>query len=226
MNLIEISNLTASYNSHVAVEKVSINIKENEFICLVGENGSGKSTIIKSIVGLHKQDKGTIKIKIDSSEISYLEQLNMKDLDFPATAKEVIMTGMQKKGSSFFYTKEDNKAFEEICNLLRIKNIIHKRIGDLSGGQRQRVMIARAMINKPKLLVLDEPTSGLDIKISDKLYDILLDINKEVGTTVVMAIHNMDELKKRNEEKNVDIRIVHIATEVKFDGKLEDWKGL
>jgi len=226
MNLIEVSNLTVSYNSHVAVEKVNLSIKEKEFVCLVGENGSGKSTVIKSIVGLHKQDKGTIKIKPDISEISYLEQLNMKDIDFPATAKEIIMTGIQKKGSSFFYTKEDNKAFEEICTLLHIKNIIHKRIGDLSGGQRQRVMIARAMINKPKILILDEPTSGLDIKISDKLYDILLNINKDLGTTVIMAIHNMDELKKRNEDKKVDIRIVHIAKEIKFDGKLEDWKGL
>jgi len=226
MNLIEISNLTASYNSHIAVEKVSLNIKEKEFICLVGENGSGKSTIIKSIVGLHKQDKGTIKIKAEQSDISYLEQLNMKDIDFPATAKEIIMTGMQKKGSSLFYAKEDYKAFEEICSLLHIKNIIHKRIGDLSGGQRQRVMLARAMINKPKLLILDEPTSGLDIKISDKLYDILLNINKELETTVIMAIHNLDELKKRNDEKKIDVRVVHIATEIKFDGKLEDWKGL
>lgn len=226
MNLIEISNLTASYNSHVAVEKVSFNIKEKEFICLVGENGSGKSTVIKSIVGLHKQDKGIIKIKAEVGEVSYLEQLNMKDLEFPATAKEIIMTGMQKKGASFFYTKEDNKAFEEICNLLHIKNIIHKRIGDLSGGQRQRIMIARAMINKPKLLILDEPTSGLDIKISDKLYDVLLEINKELGTTIIMAIHNMEELKKRNEDKKVDIRVIHIAKEIKFDGKLEDWKGL
>ena len=150
----------------------------------------------------------------------------MKELDFPATAKEVIMTGMQKKGSSLFYSKEDIKAFDEICSLLHIKNIVHKRIGDLSGGQRQRVMIARAMINKPKLLILDEPTSGLDIKISDKLYDILLNINKELGTTMIMAIHNIEELKKRNEDKKVDIRIVHIATEVKFDGKLEDWMGL
>lgn len=226
MNLIEISNLTASYNSHIAVEKVNINIKEKEFVCLVGENGSGKSTIIKSIVGLHKQDKGSIKIKAHASQISYLEQLNMKELDFPATAKEVIMTGMQKKGSSLFYNKEDIKAFDEICNLLHIKNIINKRIGDLSGGQRQRVMIARAMINKPKLLILDEPCSGLDIKISDKLYDILLNINKELGTTVVMAIHNMDELRKRNENKNVNIRVIHIAKEIKYDGNLDDWMGL
>lgn len=226
MNIVEISNLTASYNSHVAVEKVSLNIKEKEFVCLVGENGSGKSTIIKSIVGLHKQDKGSIKLKIDLGEMAYLEQLNMKELDFPATAKEIIMTGVQKNKSKLFYTKEDHKLFDEVCNMLHIKNIIGKRIGELSGGQRQRVMLARAMITKPKLLILDEPCSGLDKKISDKLYNILLNINKEYGTTVIMSIHNVEELSKMNQDKNVDIRVIHIAREIKFDGKLNDWKGL
>ena len=128
MNLIEVSNLTASYNSHVAVEKVNINIKEKEFVCLVGENGSGKSTVIKSIVGLHKQDKGTIKLKVETSEISYLEQLNMKDLDFPATAKEVIMTGMQKKGGSLFYTKDDNKALFSVLEK-KIRKVNRLQIG-------------------------------------------------------------------------------------------------
>ncbi len=226
MNIVEISNLTASYNLHVAVEKVSLNIKEKEFVCLVGENGSGKSTIIKSIVGLHKQDKGTVKVKVDLSQMAYLEQLNMKELDFPGSAKEIIMTGLQKNKGKLFYSKEDYELFDEVCNMLHIKNIVNKRIGDLSGGQRQRIMLARAMITKPKLLILDEPCSGLDKKISDKLYDILLDINKEYGTTVIMSIHNVEELNKINKDKNVDIRVIHISKEIKFDGKINDWKGL
>ena len=226
MNLIEITNLSASYNGHLAIDKVSINIKEKEFICLVGENGSGKSTIIKTILGLHKQDKGKIKMKIEAKEISYLEQFNMREIDFPGTAKEIIMTGRQKKGSRLFYTKEDTEAFNEICKKLGIQDIVNKKIGELSGGQRQRVMLARAMISKPKLIILDEPCSGLDKKISDKLYDMLLDINKEYGTTVIMSIHNAYELAQRNEKKNVDIRVIHIAKSIKYDGNLSDWKGL
>lgn len=226
MNLIEITNLTVSYNGHVAVDKVNINIKEKEFVCLVGENGSGKSTIIKTILELQKQDKGKIKLNIDPSEVSYLEQFNMRDVDFPGTAKEIIMTGMQKKGSKLFYIKEDLEAFKEICNMLGIQEIVNKKIGELSGGQRQRVMLARAMINKPKLLILDEPCSGLDKKISDKLYDILLKINKEYGTTVIMSIHNAYELAERNKKENVDIRVVHISKNIKYDGNLNDWKGL
>lgn len=226
MNLIEISNLTVSYNGHIAVDKVSASIKEKEFICLVGENGSGKSTIIKTMLGLYKQDKGKIKLKINQSDVSYLEQFNMKELDFPGSAKEIIMTGLQKKGSRLFYSKKDIEAFNGICHTLNIENIVNKRIGELSGGQRQRVMLARAMISKPKLLILDEPCSGLDSKISDKLYDILLDINKEYGTTVMMSIHNVEELSKRNEKKGVDIRVIHISKSIKYDGKLEEWKGL
>lgn len=226
MNLIEISNLTVSYNGHIAVDKVNTNIKEKEFVCLVGENGSGKSTIIKTILGLNKQDKGKVKLKLNSSDISYLEQFNMKEVDFPGSAKEIIMTGLQKKGAGLFYSKKDVESFNEVCKILAIQEIIDKRIGELSGGQRQRVMLARAMISKPKLLILDEPCSGLDKKISDKLYDILLDINKEYGTTIIMSIHNVEELSKRNEKKGVDIRVIHISKSIKYDGKLEEWKGL
>lgn len=226
MNLIEISNLAVSYNGHIAVDKVNVNIKEKEFVCLVGENGSGKSTVIKAVLGLVKQDKGKIKLKINQSEISYLEQFNMKEVDFPGSAKEIIMTGLQKKGSRLFYSKKDVEAFNEICQTLSIEDITGKRIGELSGGQRQRVMLARAMISKPKLLILDEPCSGLDKKISDKLYSLLLDINKEYGTTVIMSIHNVEDLAKINEKKGVDIKVVHISKNIKFNGNLEEWKGL
>lgn len=226
MNLIEISNLAVSYNGHIAVDKVNVNIKEKEFVCLVGENGSGKSTVIKAMLGLVKQDKGKIKLKIDQSEISYLEQFNMKEVDFPGSAKEIIMTGLQKKGSRLFYSKKDVEAFNEICKTLSIEDITGKRIGELSGGQRQRIMLARAMISKPKLLILDEPCSGLDKKISDKLYSLLLDINKEYGTTVIMSIHNVEDLAKINEKKGVEIKVVHISKNIKFNGNLEEWKGL
>ena len=226
MNIIEMSNVTVKYNTHVAVERVNINIKEGELVCLVGENGSGKSTIIKTIVGLKIQDKGNVKVNIAPGQISYLEQFNMKDSTFPATAKEIIMTGMQTKKLKLFYNKSDYEALDEVCKIFSIKNILNKQIGELSGGQRQRVMLARAMINRPKVLILDEPCSGLDKKISGKLYETLINLNKDMGTTIVMAIHDIEELEKISKEKNIDIRVLQVAKEIKFDGKLKDWKGL
>ena len=89
----------------------------------------------------------------------------------------------------------------------------------LSGGQRQRIMLARALIRKPELLILDEPCSGLDINITKELYDILNKLNKEHGLTIIMATHDLEEIK------NMNVRVICMATTIKFEGKIEDWKG-
>lgn len=220
MNLIQIKNLTASYDGHEAIKDVSIDIGQGEYICLVGENGSGKSTLIKVIVGLHKKDDGEIIKNISDDKISYLAQNNMKDLDFPATAKEIIMTGVQRNKKLPFYTKKDWELFDKVCDTLSIKDIINKQIGQLSGGQRQRVMLARSIIREPELLILDEPCNGLDVNITKDLYNVLAKLHKENNMTIIMATHDLDEVK------NINARVICMATKVKFDGNISDWKGL
>ena len=220
MNIWEIKNLSASYEGHEAIKDINIDVKKGDYICLVGENGSGKSTLIKTIVGLHKKDSGEIIKNIDNDKISYLAQNNMKDLDFPATAKEIIMTGVQKHKKLPFYTKKDWQLFDKVCDTLEIKNLVNKQIGELSGGQRQRVMLARTIIREPELIILDEPCSGLDINITKELYTILGKLHKEQGTTIIMATHDLEEIK------TMDVRVICLATTLKFDGKISDWKGL
>ena len=218
MNLIEIKNLSTTYNGHIAIKDVSFNVKKGDYICLIGENGSGKSTLIKTIVGLNKKDSGEIIKNIEPEKISYLAQNNLTDLDFPATAKEIIMTGVQRHGVLPFYNKDDHKKFEEICDLLGIKNFVNKQIGQLSGGQRQRIMLARALIRKPELLILDEPCSGLDVNITKEFYEILNKLNKESDLTIIMATHDLDEVE------NEAARVICMATIVKFDGNIKDWR--
>lgn len=220
MELLEIKNLTASYEGHEAIKDVNIKVNKGDYICLVGENGSGKSTLIKTIVGLHKKDSGEIIKNISDDKISYLAQNNMKDLSFPATAKEIIMTGVQRHRKLPFYTKKDWELFDKVCNMLEIKSIINSQIGNLSGGQRQRVMLARAIIREPELIILDEPCSGLDVNITKELYNILRKLHKENNMTIIMATHDLEEIK------SMDVRVICMATKVKFDGKIEDWKGL
>ena len=218
MNLIEIKNLTTTYNGHTAIKDVSFNVEKGEYICLIGENGSGKSTLIKTIVGLNKKDSGEIIKHIEPEKISYLAQNNLTDLDFPATAKEIIMTGVQKHGVLPFYNKDDHKKFEEICELLGIRNFVNRQIGQLSGGQRQRIMLARALIRKPELLILDEPCSGLDVNITKEFYEILNKLNKQSDLTIIMATHDLDEVE------NESARVICMATTVKFDGNIKDWR--
>lgn len=219
MTILEVENLKASYSNHIALENISFKINEGEYICLVGENGSGKSTLIKIIVGLLKQDEGNVNINIPLDDMAYLSQTNLKDLDFPATAKEIIMSGVQKHHKLPFYTKDDKTEYLKVIKNLKIEEIQGKRIGDLSGGQKQRVLIARALIRKPKFLILDEPATGLDVNITKELYSILKNQNKENNMTILMATHDLDEIE------DVKPRVICLAKNVKYDGAFEGWKG-
>lgn len=218
--VLEVKDLKVSYNGHVAIENVNFKINQGEYIALVGENGSGKSTLIKTIMGLKKQDLGEVKFDLDLSEVSYLAQTNLKDVSFPATAKEIIMTGCQKHNKIPFYTKQDKESFKQVVHDLGIEDIVNRRIDDLSGGQKQRVLLARSLIRNPKMIILDEPQTGLDINITRELYRILGKLNKEKNVTIVMATHDLDELE------NIKPRIICIAKTIKYDGKFEEWKGL
>lgn len=219
MEVLEVKNLKVSYSNHVALENVSFKVSDGEYICLVGENGSGKSTLVKTILGLHKEDEGEVDIKISLDQVSYLAQTNLKDLNFPATAKEIILSGTQKHGKFPFYTKKDKELYKQVIKELKIEDIQNRRIGDLSGGQKQRVLIARALIREPKLLILDEPSTGLDYNITKELYEILKRLNKEKNITIIMATHDLDEINHEN------VRIICLAKTVKYDGNIENWKG-
>ena len=143
----------------------------------------------------------------------------MKELDFPATAKEIIMTGCQKPHKLPFYTKEDKEKFHKVVQELGLEEMIHKRIGDLSGGQKQRVLLARSLIRNPRVIILDEPQTGLDVNITKDLYKILEKLNREKKVTIIMATHDIEELE------NIKPRIICIAKAIQYDGKFEEWKG-
>lgn len=218
MEILEVKNLSVKYNEHFALKNVSFKVNEKEYICLVGKNGSGKSTLLKTISGLIKKDSGDIDLKISRAEVSYLAQNNMNDIDFPATAKEIILTGVQKHGIKPFYTKEDEKALEKVAKDLKIEDLLHKKIGDLSGGQRQRVLLARTLIGNPKVLLLDEPCSGLDISTIKNFYKILDELYEKSDITIIMATHDLDEIH------NKSIRVIALEQKVVFNGNIKDYE--
>ena len=192
MSIINIKNITISYNNHIAVSKANFKIEEGEYVCLVGENGSGKSTLMKAIAGLRKPDSGEIELNIEKEEVGYLAQFNSREDDFPATAREIILTGRQKHHKLAFYNKKDHEKFKEIIKLLKIEDIIDRRIGDLSGGQRQRILLARAICQEPEIIVLDEPTSFLDIRHKMEFLKILRKMAKDLNKTVIMSLHEIE----------------------------------
>lgn len=192
MSLIDCAKVNMYYDNIKAVNDVSFTVEAGDFLCVVGENGTGKSTLLKGILGLQKLDSGIITFSgIKNKEIGYLPQKTVVQKDFPATVKEVVLSGCQNRGFKLFYTSADRKTAQKNIDLLSINEIKNKPFNELSGGQQQRVLIARALCATDKLLLLDEPVTGLDPFVTAELYKLLGHLNKYHGVTVVMVTHDI-----------------------------------
>ena len=195
MSIIKIENMSFSYtNTSKTLKDINMEIKDGEFIAIVGENGSGKSSLIKCILGLNKIQSGKITV---NDRIGYLPQMTEIQNNFPATIEEIVLSGtIPNNVLKIFYTKEDKKKAEEIMKKLNLYDMRKKCFYELSGGQKQRVLIARALCSTDKIIILDEPVNGLDPKIVSGIYDMLYDLNQNNGLTIVMVSHDVERCLK------------------------------
>lgn len=222
MNLIEIKDLDVLYKTGYrmvfALKNITISIKAGEYLCIVGNNGTGKSSLIKSILGLIPISSGNIKLKCNKNEISYIPQLNTIPLDFPATVHELVLSGTQKSNMGLpFYKKEDKTFTEKAIRETGLKGLEKRRFCELSGGQQQRVLLARALCRNPKILILDEPCSGLDEKTTADFYELLLHLNTQHNTTIIMISHDLINVEK------YATRIIKLDNAILFDGSVSEW---
>ena len=199
MNLIEAKNISHAYRGQQVLSKVSFCLKEGTWTALIGPNGSGKTTLIKLILGLLPLQNGRLTLwqKNPASELGYLEQKITPPRLMPLTAFEVVKMGLlsTKKGLKIF-NKEDLKT---VLNMMRTTNSFkyrNKLFTELSGGQQQRVLLARTLINKPKLIILDEPTTALDSTSRESFFELLSKLNKEQNTTILLITHDIAEIGK------------------------------
>ena len=219
MSLVELKNLTLGYENHVVLKKINMTIEENDFICIVGPNGSGKSTLVKGILGLIKPIKGkVIYNNLKKNFIGYMPQETKVDSNFPASVMEIVLSGtLNNLGFKSFYNK---KAKEEAINnlkLLGILNLKDKSFCDLSGGQRQKVLLARSLCATSKLLILDEPSNNLDTKSKHDLYEIIKDLNKNHGITIIMITHDLDH------DNLIGDKILSLREDDIFFGSVEEF---
>ena len=183
--LIEIRNLSAAYGSQTVLRNVSLDIFEDDFLGIIGPNGGGKTTLLKLILGLLTPIAGEVCFCKEGlrKNMGYLPQINQIDRKFPILVSEVVASGL-------ISGRKDAKVLvEEAMYTMGLEEIMSKPIGQLSGGQLQRVLLARAMVNKPGLLILDEPSSYVDKRFESKFYDVLSVINKE--TAIVLVSHDV-----------------------------------
>lgn len=199
MALITVRDVSIIFEGVPAIENVSLQIERGDYLVLVGENGSGKSTLMRAMLGLLKPQIGTIEYGegLKHSRIGYLPQQTRAQRDFPASVEEVIRSGcVGQMGFHPFLNAEMKKRVREKMKLLDIEDLKERSYRKLSGGQQQRVLLARALCAADSILFLDEPVTGLDSISMREMYEIIRDLNRNHGITVVMVSHDLRAVRK------------------------------
>jgi zinc transport system ATP-binding protein len=199
MQLVEINRLSYAYSGNLVLSNISFTVDEGDILGIIGPNGAGKTTLFSCMLGLRDDYTGTIRIlgediKKKNSKIfkniGYIQQKKTVDQNFPATVEEIVSLGISVTGKN---SKQKIDLALETIGLLAQKD---RRVGELSGGQQQRVLIAKAMVNDPKLLILDEPATGIDLEMQNKFYSLLKKLNQENKITIIWASHDLDAVNK------------------------------
>lgn len=193
--MLEIKNLSSYYGESRIISSLSMSVPKGEIVCLVGRNGVGKSTTLKSIMGMVKTPEGSILL--DGKEIigkktyeraalgiGYVPQ--GREIFSQLTVAENLELGLQVNGGK-------GEIGEEIFELFPIiKTFMNRKGGNLSGGQQQQLAIARALVSHPKLLILDEPTEGIQPSIIEDIATAIERVNKELGITILIVEQYLD----------------------------------
>lgn len=192
MTLITAEDLTVGYESHAVADGISFEVNEGDYLCIVGENGAGKTTLMKTLLGLNKPISGELDSCVDlRSGIGYLPQQTVVQKDFPASVREVVLSGCQSRAKHRpFYSKEDKALADANLDRMGALHLKNKCYRELSGGQQQRVLLARALCAARRILLLDEPAAGLDPLATAEMYGLISGLNKE-GMTVIMITHDI-----------------------------------
>lgn len=192
---ISIENMSFSYNGLPVLEKVNLTVEHQGFLCIVGPNAGGKTTLLKLMLGLFKPASGRIRILGQHparacSRVGYMPQHASLDPQFPASVMDVVLMG-RLGGRKHIgpYSRADRQAVEETLEKLRLLPARHLPFSTLSGGQRQRTLMARALVSEPELLLLDEPTANLDAAAEPELYEILNQLNQRI--TIALVSHDL-----------------------------------
>ena len=229
MEFISINNCYKVYDNGVtALADGNLKIEKGEFVFLIGPTASGKSTILKMLYREEKPNKGEVFVggvnvaKLRNSRVYKLRRkIGIVFQDFKLLPKLTVYENVAYPLESFGAASSEIKAnVLKALETVGLKDKYRSYPNQLSGGEQQRVCIARAIVNEPKLIICDEPTGNLDPDTSKEIMDVLVNINKEMGTTIVMATHDKD-IVNRMKKRVVTIKDGVIVSDKK-KGKYED----
>lgn len=192
--VIRVEDLSFAYGNIPVLEDVSFSIKREDFVCIVGPNGGGKTTLLRLILGLLQPDRGSIRVLSQPPEaarrrVGYMPQRAELDSQFPMRACDVVLMGRLRNTKLGPFRRADRNTVAAALDEVGMADLAKRSFSALSGGQRQRVLIARALACEPEILLLDEPTANLDPLVQDEMNDLLNRLNERL--TVILVSHDV-----------------------------------
>ena len=197
--LLKCRQLTLGYGNKDVVRDLDYDVNVGDYLCIVGRNGSGKTTFLRGLAGLLSPRSGSVELcdGLRRNQIGFLPQITVVQKDFPATVEEIVLSAFQgKKFFMPFYGRSQRARAMESMALTRTESLAKSCFRELSGGQKQRVLLARALTAAERLLLLDEPVTGLDPESADSMYRIFADLHREKNMTIIMVTHDIEAAQK------------------------------
>ena len=196
--LVSVNNLSKNFSSFEAVKEISFSINESEILGLLGPNGCGKTTTIGMMLGLLKPTSGEVIINglnVENNRINLLKKMNFISPYIELPKKLTVKENLMVYGKLYSVNGINNR-IDYLTETLRLNEFINKKTGELSSGQKNRVSLAKAVVNDPDILLLDEPTASLDPETGDFVRTFIEKISSEKKMSILLASHNMDEVKR------------------------------
>ena len=221
--VVVLEDVSKAFGSAGVLQDVTLKIRAGEFLCIVGPNGGGKTTLLKLLLGLIQPDRGRISVLGKSPvrsrcRIGYMPQYARHDPQFPITVMDVVLMGRLDKHWGGPWKNEDKTAAMTALDEVGLSVKANRLFEKLSGGQRQRVLIARALVSDPLLLLLDEPMAYVDVATEAKLYELLQNLNRRM--TVLMVSHDLGFVSQHVEKVVCVNRTVVIHTTREITGEM------
>lgn len=197
---IKMEDLSVVIKGKEVLKNVHLSLDEGIFLGIVGPNGGGKTTLVRTVLGLLRPTTGTVSVFGRSPEslltgdgaFGYLPQQQNIDPNFPATALDIVLMGRYRSvGALRWPGKKDREKAVQALSIMGVEELKDSQYSQLSGGQQQRISIARALAGDPKMLILDEPSTGIDVVGQEDFYHLLKGLQKKMNLTILMVSHDI-----------------------------------
>ncbi|MBR2906536.1 MAG: metal ABC transporter ATP-binding protein [Clostridia bacterium] len=216
------NDITLAYDGKPILEHLSFTVDAGECLCIVGANGTGKSTLCRALLGLVPPASGAIEFGegLSIRDVGYLPQQTAVQRDFPASVFEIVLTGLLvRRGIRPFYTAREKMEARLVMRELGIEELKDKSYRILSGGQQQRVLLARALLAARRMILLDEPTASLDPTATQDFYALIHRLRIEKGITVLMVTHDLSAVRTESD------RVLHLGKNPPFFGTIREYEA-